>query len=125
MQKSFIYIIMSILLGVTGQFLYKYDVNRLGPLELSPKIALIFLRPLVFAGIACYVLSTFTWLVAISRVPLSVAYPMISAGYVLVFIISILFLGEKFHWVKLIGILLICAGITLLYMSFDKLSAMR
>lgn len=83
--------------------------------ELSPKIILIFFTPFIFMGLSFYVLSTFTWLAGLSRIPLSIAYPMLSTGYLIIFIISVLFLGEKYTHAKLIANLLIIGGITLLF----------
>lgn len=86
-----------------------------GGIDLSPQIILIFFTPFIFAGLSCYVLSTFTWLSGLSKIPLSVAYPMLSTGYLIIFIISVLFLGEKYSHAKLMANLLIIAGITLMF----------
>lgn len=48
---------------------------------------------------------------AMTKLPISVAYPLMSLGYVLVLIISSLFLGESFNLYKLAGVILIMAGI--------------
>ncbi|MCE1245927.1 MAG: EamA family transporter [Firmicutes bacterium] len=84
-------------------------------IELTPKIVFLFFTPHIFLGLCLYVLSTFSWLSALSKVPLSFAYPMLSTGYLLIFVIGILFLGEKFTYAKLFANLLIIAGISLLF----------
>ncbi len=86
-----------------------------GGIDLSPQIILIFFTPFIFAGLSCYVLSTFTWLSGLSKIPLSIAYPMLSTGYLIIFIISVLFLGEKYTHAKLVANLLIIGGITLMF----------
>jgi multidrug transporter EmrE-like cation transporter len=86
-------------------------------IELTPRIVLLFFTPYIFLGLSLYVLSTFTWLSALSKVPLSFAYPMLSTGYLLIFVIGILFLGEKFTYVKLLANLLIIVGISLLFVG--------
>ena len=54
------------------------------------------------------------WLGALSRVPVSVAYPMLSIGYVVnAFAAAVLF-GEALSVGKLAGIALICAGVFML-----------
>ena len=93
---------------------YKGEILK-GGIDLSPKIIFIFFTPFIFAGLSCYVLSTFTWLSGLSRIPLSIAYPMLSTGYLIIFIISVLFLGEKYTHAKLVANLLIIAGISLLF----------
>ena len=93
-----------------------YNVELLkGGIDLSPQIIFIFFTPFIFAGLSCYVLSTFTWLSGLSKIPLSIAYPMLSTGYLIIFIISVLFLGEKYSHAKLMANLLIIAGISLLF----------
>lgn len=67
------------------------------------------LHPFVALGLALYVISTFTWLLLISRVRLSVAYPMISISYAMVMVLSVLILHETVHWPYAI-IALACIG---------------
>lgn len=93
---------------------YKAELLK-GGIDLSPQIILIFFTPFIFAGLSCYVLSTFTWLSGLSKIPLSIAYPMLSTGYLIIFIVSVLFLGEKYTHTKLLANLLIIAGITLMF----------
>jgi len=86
-----------------------------GSIELKPGIVLLFFTPSIAAGLTCYVLSTFTWLSALSKVPLSFAYPMLSMGYLLIFTAGVVFLDEKYTHIKLLANLLIIAGICLLF----------
>ena len=86
-----------------------------GGIELTPQIIFIFFTPYIFLGLSLYVLSTFTWLSGLSKVPLSIAYPLLSTGYLIIFIISVLFLGEKYTHAKLIANLLIIGGISLMF----------
>lgn len=86
-----------------------------GTIELTPRIVLIFFTPYIAAGLTCYVLSTFTWLSGLSRVPLSFAYPLLSMGYLIIFTVGVVFLDEKYTHMKLVANLLIIAGICLLF----------
>jgi multidrug transporter EmrE-like cation transporter len=71
----------------------------------------------LWAGLSCYGISVFLWVGALSRVPVSVAYPMLSIGYVVnAFLAAILF-GEALSAAKLAGIGLIIAGVLLLARS--------
>jgi multidrug transporter EmrE-like cation transporter len=68
----------------------------------------------LWIGLCCYGISVILWLGALSRVPVSVAYPMLSIGYVVnAFAAAVLF-GEALSVPKLAGVALICAGVFLL-----------
>jgi multidrug transporter EmrE-like cation transporter len=68
-------------------------------------------------GMACYATSLCVWLGALSRAPVSVAYPMLSIGYVVVAFVSALWLGETLSAGKVAGIALICIGVVLVSRS--------
>lgn len=68
----------------------------------------------LWIGLGCYGISVILWLGALSRVPVSLAYPMLSIGYVInAFAAAVLF-GEVLSLPKLAGIGLICAGVFML-----------
>jgi multidrug transporter EmrE-like cation transporter len=120
LKNPAVLLFMSVALGVTGQFLFKTGLNKLGGnIDLSWKIVQLFFTPYIAAGLSCYVLSTCTWLAALSRVPLSSAYPVLSTGYLCIYLISVLFLGEKYTHMKLAANLLVIVGITLLFWGKD------
>jgi multidrug transporter EmrE-like cation transporter len=64
-------------------------------------------------GMVCYGTSLCVWLAALSKAPVSTAYPMLSLGYVVVAAVSVLWLGETLAPAKILGIALICAGVVL------------
>ena len=68
----------------------------------------------LWAGLSCYGVSVLLWLGALSRVPVSVAYPLLSIGYVVNAFAAALLFDEALSAPKLIGIGLICAGVFLL-----------
>jgi multidrug transporter EmrE-like cation transporter len=70
-----------------------------------------------WAGMMCYAVSVCVWLAALSKAPVSVAYPMLSLGYVVVAAVSALWLGESLTLMKAAGIGLICAGVLLVSRS--------
>jgi len=79
---------------------------------------LILARSLAFwAGMLCYGTSLCVWLAALSKAPVSTAYPMLSVGYVIVAAVSVLWLGETLSPVKVLGIALICVGVVLVSRS--------
>ncbi|HEY3658153.1 MAG TPA: SMR family transporter [Steroidobacteraceae bacterium] len=70
-----------------------------------------------WAGMLCYGASVCVWLAALSKAPVSTAYPMLSLGYIVVAVVSVLWLGETLSTAKMLGIALICAGVVLVSRS--------
>ncbi len=70
-----------------------------------------------WTGMVCYSASVCVWVAALSKAPVSTAYPMLSLGYVVVAAVSVLWLGESMSPAKVLGIALICAGVVLVSRS--------
>lgn len=70
-------------------------------------------NPWLWIGIIFYLANFFLWIALLSRVDLSVAFPMSSLTYIIVPFLAIIFLGEKVHPVRWAGIILIIIGISL------------
>jgi drug/metabolite transporter (DMT)-like permease len=116
LRRSLTYIIVSGLLGVAGQLLLKRALAAIGPLALRPEtvvslVVALALNPLVVFGLAVYVSGTFFWLLALSALDLSFAYPFASLNYIYVVVASWLILGERPSLVRLIGVAIICLGV--------------
>jgi multidrug transporter EmrE-like cation transporter len=78
----------------------------------------ILLRSMPFwTGMLCYAASVCVWVAALSKAPVSTAYPMLSLGYVVVAAISVAWLGESLTPAKMLGIALICTGVLLVSRS--------
>jgi multidrug transporter EmrE-like cation transporter len=71
------------------------------------------MQPYILGGLACYVLSVGIWIAALSRVPVSVAYPMLSIGYVVNAIAAHFLFGEALSAAKIGGIAVIIVGVVL------------
>jgi multidrug transporter EmrE-like cation transporter len=106
-----------VLLNASAQLLLKAATRHSGELVAdSGRISWVAVMQLLGAvplwvGLACYGVSVVVWLGALSRVPVSVAYPMLSIGYVVnAFAAAVLF-GEALSLGKLAGIAMICAGV--------------
>ena len=70
--------------------------------------------PLVWLGLGLYGLSAVAWLWVLSRLDVSLAYPLVSLGFVFTFAVGIGWLGEPFSWQRLGGCGLIVAGVLML-----------
>lgn len=119
--KILILILTSVLLGVFGQISLKHGMNNLGSLEIkdifSRKLLSVILEKFVFVGIVFYLIATLIWLVILSKVELSTAYPMLAIGYVIIALLSKFLLNEKLTLLKFIGIILISIGVFLVLKS--------
>ena len=82
---NFLIAAISILLAVAGQLLMKKGMMLFGTFPASQilfKLIPMFMNPFVFFGFACFGLSSIFWLIVLSRLPLSLVYPMVSVAYV-------------------------------------------
>jgi multidrug transporter EmrE-like cation transporter len=84
---------------------------------LTSSIVILFKSPPFWTGMVCYGASLCVWLAALSKAPVSTAYPMLSLGYVVVAVVSVGWLGESMTPAKIAGIALICLGVVLLTRS--------
>lgn len=116
------YLIMgtSIILAVVGQLLMKKGMMTFGSFPVSQLISRVipmFLNPWVFFGFACFGLSSIFWLVVLSRMEISLVYPMVSVAYVLVAFFSWYFFKENLSLMRWAGIAVIIAGVILISRS--------
>ncbi|OUM92840.1 MAG: hypothetical protein BAA04_02270 [Firmicutes bacterium ZCTH02-B6] len=113
--STLLLLIFSVAMGVVGQLLLKRGMmdNPLMELEVRAVVKAI-LQPAVLLGFVCYGLAAISWLVVLSRAPLSVAYPMLSLGYAAVAVLSWQLFGESMNAAKVVGIAAILGGIVLL-----------
>jgi len=115
MANPFVLILVAVCLGVVGQIMMKNGMNQVGAITQFGLATLVhvFSNPFVLLGFASYGLSSVVYLLALSRLDLSVAYPMIGLGYVLVVFFSWLVLREQVGPLRWLGALLIVAGVWL------------
>lgn len=109
--------LFSILLGATGQFLFRLGMLHYGKVTVTgiwQQLGSIILTPAIFVGFMCFGVSSILWLVVISRWELSYAYPLVSLGYVIAILYGTLLLHEALTMPKILGCLLILAGISIL-----------
>ena len=80
-------------------------------------LAQSLLHPAVLGGITSFGVGLLFWFLAISRLPVSVAYPMISLAYIVVVVLGWLFLNEQIGWQKLTGASVIVVGVAIIARS--------
>ena len=118
---SFGLILAGVLLNAVAQIMLKLGGHRLGPEPFAGSVIDIGLRVLsqwpYLVGFACYGVSLVIWIVALTRVPVTIAYPMLSIGYIVNALLARYWLGETFSAGGWWGIALICVGVTLVARS--------
>ncbi|CAM2974245.1 EamA family transporter [Cupriavidus taiwanensis] len=120
--STFAFILTGVLLNAAAQLLLKAGVNAVGAITLDRGTLLVTaLRVLtqwpVLAGLTLYVVSVGVWIVGLSRVDVSIAYPMLSLGYVVNALAAWWLFGEIIGPLRVAGILLILAGVFLIARS--------
>lgn len=113
---------VAVCFSVIGELLLKHGVNRIGELSLewsvlAPTFIRVFTTPAIVAGFALIFTGSLFWLAVISRVPLSYAYPLLSSSYIIVVLASWLFLGESLTANRIVGVLIICSGVVVVFRS--------
>jgi multidrug transporter EmrE-like cation transporter len=117
LTKTILLILLSIGIAVGGQILLKIGMNKIGPINISSASSLghlftgIVKSPTVLVGLFLYVISAALWLIIISAVDLSFAYPFIGLTYVLVLIVSKFILKEDVNPIRWIGTAIITIGV--------------
>jgi multidrug transporter EmrE-like cation transporter len=119
---TFSLLLAGVLLNAAAQLLLKAGTNRVGDFSFTldnvvPIGARLAANPPILAGLACYVVSVGFWILALSRVPVSVAYPMLSLGYVVNAFAAYFLFGESLAAQKLVGIGFIVVGVFLVARS--------
>ncbi len=114
-------IALSVAMGVGGQTAIKLGVSRPSAtgLEISlPSVIQVILgSPLVLLGLAMYGVGGLSWVLVLSRMDLSYAYPFLALNFVLVALVAWLLLGESIPGLRWLGIGCICIGILLVAWS--------
>lgn len=68
-------------------------------------------------ALTCYGLSVVVWIVGLSRLPLSQAYPVLSVGYIITALLAWIILDESITLTRWAGVGLIIAGVLLVSRS--------
>ena len=113
---GYLCILGCIILTVYGQLIIKWRMSLKGamPELLSEKIIFLLsnlLDPFILSGLVAAFATSILWMVVLTKFEVSHAYPFMSLPFIFVVVGSIIFFGETFTWGKVLGVLLICAGI--------------
>ena len=123
MVKIILLVLLSEAITVIGQILFKKSTNNIGTYNLRAGsdcirfLSKVLTRPSLWLGVLAMVTGLIVWLLAIAQGDLSLVFPIGSLQYILILFLAHKFLGEKIDRMKLIGTLLVMAGIIIMSVS--------
>ena len=103
-------LLIAIAFGVAGQLLLKLGMLRQPGFRFSEVVTLLC-NSLVVAGFSCYGVSTLLYFQVLANLDLSLAYPTVSLGYVLVIVMSKILFKETITWKRWMAVTIICVGV--------------
>jgi multidrug transporter EmrE-like cation transporter len=115
-------ILSGVLLNAVAQLLLKAGSRAISGVAFSlantwTLVERIAWNPPILAGLACYAISVVVWILALSRVQVSIAYPMLSIGYVVNALAAWILFSEQLSGARLAGIGIIIVGVWLVARS--------
>jgi multidrug transporter EmrE-like cation transporter len=115
---GYFFVAMTILLTVYGQFAIKYQVGKAGPLpaDLPARLQFVFdllLSPWVISGLGAAFIASLFWMLALTKLPLSHAYPFMAVTFVLVVLGGAWFFAEPLSTQRIVALVLIGAGVVI------------
>jgi multidrug transporter EmrE-like cation transporter len=119
---SFCIILTGVMLNAIAQLALKASVKEMGVIGLNfsssfPAFLRLACEPFLWVGLVCYGISVLVWILALSRVDVSIAYPMLSMGYVVNAFAAWQLFGESMNPVRIIGIGIVLIGVYILARS--------
>ena len=111
MALSYLSLAAAITLGIAGQIVLK--AGAVG----APSLVAQLTSPLTAAGLAIYAVAAIGYVVALNKIPVSIAFPSVAASYAVVAVLAHLLWNEPLGWAQWGGIALIGAGITLIHQT--------
>jgi len=119
MRVSLLLILVAVVTGVTGQLSLKMGMDWVGtidggsvahPVETLSKV---FRSHLVWVGLALYGLGAVAWLIVLSRLELSFAYPFLALSYAITPVLAWRILDESVSALRWLGIAVIILGVVI------------
>ena len=124
----FALLITSVVFATAGQITLKSAMNKVGRIGTAQVTAAadtalrMAKEPLLWVGLALFGISALFWLVVLSHVPLSLAYPVVGISYIFVVGFSKLVLHEHVPPLRWLGVLIVATGIAVIGLSFRRVT---
>lgn len=112
----------SVFLNAMAQITLRKAMIEVGPPPDSAKDIISFAlslatTPAFILGMSCYAISIGVWLFILSKLEVSLAYPLLSVGYIFAAVVGYYYLGENVTVTRMAGIFIICVGVVVLSRS--------
>lgn len=107
---------LSIVIGSVAQLFLRKGLANLQPSHISKfsfTISRVLLSPWIWGWGCSFVFAMILWMYALSAVRVSYAVPLLSSSYVLVAMLSSIFLKERVNWLRWTAIAVITGGVVL------------
>lgn len=121
-MRPFLYVLLTITATVAGQLLLKKGMTQVGEVPAEPLRAIqfllgAFLNSRVFAALVLAVVASLGWMAAVSKLPLSYAYPFMATTFPLVLVFSRVMFAEEISALRWVGVVIIWLGVVLVSRS--------
>src|SRR5713226_9673726 len=122
MTSGYPLLFVGVLLNASAQLLLKAGTNAVGRFEfvadnIVPMATRLAFEPHILGGMLCYGVSLVVWIMGLSRVEVSIAYPLLSLGYVINAAAAWYLFGESLTVLRIAGIGFIVLGVLLIARS--------
>ncbi|WP_342427260.1 EamA family transporter [Paenibacillus sp. FSL L8-0158] len=107
---NFLLLVLNVIMLCSGQVFFKLGLEKIGGVSLSNAWKALFV-PNIIIGLLLYVFATLIWFVVLSRMPLSVAYPIQSLAYIFGVIAALFIFHEPVSIMKWVGATIILVGV--------------
>jgi multidrug transporter EmrE-like cation transporter len=118
MNRAYLFVAVTVLFTVYGQLVIKWQAGRAGEFPAGSRERLSYLahflvNPWVVSSFAAGFVAALAWIAALSRLDLSRAYPFVAGSFALVLVLSAIVFDERMTTPKILGALLIVAGLVI------------
>lgn len=127
MFHNLLLILSSVSLNAFAQLFIRKGMLKIGEIsfnfeQIVKMVLAVFTNIYLLSGMFSYVLSVILWMIVLSKVNVSLAYPLGSVGYIITTVLAYLFFNEPITFQKVLGIIIICIGVFILTQSKDFVS---
>jgi undecaprenyl phosphate-alpha-L-ara4N flippase subunit ArnE len=113
-------VLFAVIAAATGQVMLKHGM-QIASARAADSGGSLVLRaatsPWVLLGLVVFGVSAIAWLGALSKLPLSVAYPFNAVGYLVILLASIIVLHERANVLTWVGSLMVVSGLVLVVLT--------
>lgn len=116
---SWFMVAMTIVLTCYGQLVIKWQVNAFaastdGPLSRLPPLMQLLLQPWIISAFVAAFGASLCWMLAVSRLELSKAYPFMALNFLIVCLIAVPLFGESLSATKAVGLFTVVVGLVIM-----------